>query len=88
MIVRSINIAREGDYGQYGAVAATKPFIARIKVEGISGNVELVLSSDMSAAIVKLIAKEVAAAGKATAQAMTAECLNVVALPSKAQAAQ
>lgn len=83
MIVRSINVRREGDlYSGYGKVDASKPFIAAIEVCGQHGKVELTLSTDLSKRIVEIIAEEVAAAGRATAEAMTAECLNVVALPS------
>ena len=86
MIVRSINIVREGDY--YGAykVDASKPFVAKISVHGQHGDVTLNLSPEMSKRIVEIIADEVVAAGKATAEAMTAEVLNVVALPSKERA--
>ena len=61
MIIRSINIGREGDYG-YGAVDASKPFRATIAVIGQTGKVELSLSPDMSQKIVAIIAEEVAAA--------------------------
>jgi len=80
MIVRSINIARDGDYG-YGAVDASKPFRCKIKVGGVNGEIELLLSTEMSQQILALIADEVAAAGRATAQAMVAEVFNVTALP-------
>lgn len=83
MIIRSITIRREGDmYGYTPKVDASKPFAATIEVHGQHGKVELSLSPDMSARIVAIIADEVIAAGKATAEAMTAEVLNVVALPS------
>ncbi len=79
MIIRSINIGREGDYG-YGAVDASKPFRATIAVIGQTGKVELSLSPDMSQKIVAIIAEEVAAAGRATAEAMVAEVFTVQAL--------
>lgn len=79
MFVRAINIARENDYG-YGAVDPTKPFRAKIKVAGVHGEMDLVLSPDMSKRVVDLIAEEVAAAGRATAEAMTADVLSVAAL--------
>lgn len=83
MIVRSIHIRRDGDYGMYGApVDGSKPFHATIEVQGKTGKVELSLNPDMSAKIVAIIAEEVAAAGRATAEAMTADVFNVVALPS------
>lgn len=84
MIVKSINIARLGDYSfGYGAPAdASKPFVAKIAVAGQHGEVSLTLSPDMSRRIVEIIADEVTAAGRATAEAMVADVLNVVALPS------
>jgi hypothetical protein len=81
MFVRSINIGREGDYG-YGEFLADKPFRAKIKVAGQHGEIELNLSADMSQRIVAIIAEEVAAAGRATAEAMTADVFNVAALPA------
>lgn len=81
MIVRNISIRRDGDYGNYTRVDPSKPFIAHIAVEGSQGKVELYLSPEMSSRIVSIIAEEVAAAGRATAEAMTAECLTVAALP-------
>jgi hypothetical protein len=81
VIVRSINIRRADDYG-YGQVNASKPFQATVAVEGQTGKVELVLSPELSRSVVDLIAAEIVAASKATAEAMTAEVLNVVALPA------
>lgn len=80
MIVRSISINRDGSYGDYGPLNADKPFRASIKVAGSHGNVELLLSPEMSTRIVSIIAEEVAAAGRATAEAMTAEVLNLAAI--------
>jgi hypothetical protein len=81
MFVRTINIGRENDYG-YGHFNPQAPFIAKIKVEGSSGNVELNLSPELSRRVVEIIAEEVAAAGRATAEAMTAEILSIPALAS------
>lgn len=80
MFVTSINIRREGYYGSYGGGTAKpdKPFNATIEVHGQHGKVELNLSPDMSARIVAIIADEVAAAGRATAEAMTASVLDAV----------
>lgn len=82
MFVTQIAVRRDGYYGSgYGSKAdASKPFRATIEVMGQSGKVELNLSPEMSARIVAIIAEEVAAAGRATAEAMTAEVLNVAAL--------
>ena len=79
MFVRTINIRREGDYG-YGEVNPTKPFLATICVQGTNHKTELLLSPEMSERVVALIADEVAAAGRATAEAMTADILTVMAL--------
>ena len=79
MFVRTIDIRREADYG-YGALDASKPFVATITVEGTTHKTELRLSAEMSARIVEIIAEEVAASGRATAEAMTADCLTVAVL--------
>ena len=87
MFVNQIAIRREGYYGGYSKADPTKPFHATIEVEGDYGKVELKLSADMSARIVEIIAEEVAAAGRATAEAMTATVLNVAALAAPAEVA-
>lgn len=79
MHVRTIEIRRENDYG-YGAFDASKPFRAIIKVNGQHGQVELNLSAELSQRVVAIIADEVAAAGRATAEAMTAEIITQAAL--------
>lgn len=84
MIVRNISIAREGDYG-YGAVNPEKPFLAKIKVEGRNGTTELFLSPDLSRSIMSIVADAVAAAGRETAEAMTAEVFNGALLPAPAE---
>jgi hypothetical protein len=84
MFVTQIAVRRDGYYGGsvYGAKPdPTKPFRATIEVVGQSGKIELNLSPEMSGRIVAIIADEVAAAGRATAEAMTAEVLSVAALP-------
>lgn len=86
MILKSVSIRREDDfYGSY-KVDPTKPFVATIEVAGSSGQVKLNLSPVLSRRIVEIIADEVAAAGRATAEMMTAEAFDVVALPSPAAA--
>jgi hypothetical protein len=88
MFVNSISIRREGYYGGgYGSRAdQTKPFNATIEVQGQHGKVELTLSPDMSQRIVAIISEEVAAAGRATAEAMTASCLTALPAPVEAEA--
>lgn len=80
MIVKSISITREGYYG-YGAIDARKPLRANVEIVGVSGEIKLALNPDMSKRIVDVIADEIVAASRATAEAMTAECLNTAALP-------
>lgn len=89
MFVRSVSISREGDWdSDYGpAPNLSKPFLATIKVHGQNGEVKPNLSPDLSTKIMAIIAEEVAAAGRATAEAMTAETFNVVALPKPKGAA-
>jgi hypothetical protein len=82
MFVTQIAVRREGYYSGYGAKPdPSKPFHTTIEVLGQHGKIELNLSPAMSDRIVAIIAEEVAAAGRATAEAMTADVLNVVALP-------
>lgn len=81
MHIRSITITRDGDYG-YGAVDASKPFTAKIKVVGRSSEMEIALDNAMSQRVLDLIAEEVAKAGREVANAMTAEVFQAVALPA------
>ncbi len=76
MFVTSINVRREGYYGSnYGKADPKKPFNATIELHGQHGKVELNLSQDMSQRIVAILADEIAAAGKATAEALTSNFL-------------
>lgn len=76
MFVTNVSIRREGYYGAgYGKADPSKPFNATIELHGQKGKVELNLSPDMSAKIIALIADEVAAAGRATAEALVANIL-------------
>jgi hypothetical protein len=87
MFVTAVSIRREGYYGSYGGGKAdpAKPFHATIEVHGQHGKVELNVSPDLSARIIEVVADEIAAAGKATADAMTASFINAQpALASKA----
>lgn len=83
MILRSLSIRREGDYG-YSAIDPKKPFRATIEVAGNSGKVELLLSPELSRRIVEIVAEEVASAGRATAEMMVAEAFDHTALPAAA----
>ena len=84
MFVNSISIRRDGYLG-YGKPDHSPPLKATIEVEGQHGKVELNLSADLSKRVVEIIADEIAAAGRATAEALTASCLN--ATPTKQIAA-
>lgn len=82
MHIGAIEIRRDGYVGYgYGQPDASKPFIAKIEVFGTRTKTEMVLSPELSRRVVEIVAEEIAAAGRATAEAMTAEALNVVALP-------
>ena len=74
MFISTISIRREGHYS-YAAPDPAKPFLATIEVHGEHSKTELRLSPEMSRRIVEIIADEVAAAGRATAEAMTAEII-------------
>lgn len=83
MFIGSIEIRREGYIGSlYGKPDPSKPFLAKIEVHGSRTKTEMVLSPEMSARIVEIIADEVAASGRATAEAMVAEAFTVTALPA------
>jgi hypothetical protein len=84
MFVNRITIVRDGYYG-YGKADPSKPLRTTIEVEGQHGKVELNLSPALSDKVVKIIADEIAAAGRATAEALTAQCLS--AKPTKQLAA-
>lgn len=83
MFVTQINVRREGYYGTgYSQPDPAKPFHATVELHGSRGKIELNLDPDMSKRIVDIIADEVAAAGRATAEAMTADILSAKALPA------
>ena len=75
MVLRRVVITRENDYVSYRPVDPSAPFRATIEVQGAAGKVELNLSAEMSQKIVAIIAEEVAAAGRATAEIMTADAM-------------
>jgi hypothetical protein len=77
MFLSRLSIYREGYSSSYGRCDPSKPFRATIEVIGQSGKVELTLSPELSAKIVAVVADEVAAAGRATAEMMTAEALTI-----------
>ena len=81
MFVTSINVQRAGSYG-YGKHDPTKPFEASVSIDGNHGEVKLKLSPEMSRRVVELIAEEIVAASRATAEAMTADVFNTTALPA------
>lgn len=86
MFVTSVSIRREGYYGAgYGKADPAKPFDITIEVHGQHGKVELALRPELSERIIAIIAAEVADAGRATAEAMTASF--IAATPALEQAA-
>lgn len=70
MFITSINITRDGYYG-YGKHDPSKPLRATVAVEGQHGKVELNLTPEASDCMVALIAEEIVAATKDTANLMT-----------------
>lgn len=85
MIVQAISIRREGysfGYSSYRDADASKPFHATVEIHGRSGKTELQLSPEMSKRILDVIADEVVASSRATADAMTADILEATALPA------
>lgn len=74
MILRRVMISRENDYS-YKPIDPKSPFRATIEVENSTGKVELNLSAELSQKIVAIIAEEVAAAGRATAEIMIADAM-------------
>lgn len=78
MFIGRIEISREGYIGMsYGAPDASKPFLAKIEVHGARTKTEMYLSPELSERIVAIIAEEVAASGRAVAEAMVAEAMTV-----------
>lgn len=90
MFVTSIIIMRDGYYSGFGGDAdASKPFKATVGVHGEHGKIELKLSPELSNRVVEVIADEIAAAGRATAEAMVASFINgqaQIAAPAEADA--
>lgn len=83
MFIGRVEISREGYIGaMYGAPNPDKPFLARIEVHGSHTKTEMMLSPELSRRIVEIVADEIVAAGRATAEAMTTEAMSVVALPA------
>ena len=82
MFLSRLTVTREGYYSGYSKPDPTKLFAATIEVIGRSGKIELSLSHEMSQRIVEIVAEEVAAAGRATAEMMTADAMTIAALPA------
>ncbi len=85
MFIGRVEISRTGYFGSgYGKPDASKPFLAKIEVFGSQTwlKTELMLSEDLSRRVVEIIADEIAAAGRATAEALVAEAMTVNALPT------
>jgi hypothetical protein len=75
MFVTRVSIHREGYSYVYGRPDPTKPFRATVEIHGENGKVELNLPADASDKIVALISEEIAAAGRRTAEMLTASAL-------------
>lgn len=83
MIITRISVTKDG-YSpySYSKPKPDAPYQATIETLGSHGKVELSLSPELSRRVVEIIADEVAAAGRATAEAMVAEVLTGTALPA------
>lgn len=78
MFIGRVTIAREGYIGyQYEAPKVDKPFRATVEVHGNSNKTQLNLSPELSARIMAVIADEIVAAARATAEAMVADALTI-----------
>lgn len=76
LVLNRVMITRGGIHS-WDRVDASAPFKATIELQGASGKVELNLSEDLSRRIVEIVADEVVAAGRATAEAMIADAMLV-----------
>lgn len=85
MFITQIQIYRDGYLSGYTTPDQSKPFSAKVEVAGVRGKTELLLSPELSRRVIEIIADELMAATRATAEAMTAEVLSVAALPSPAK---
>jgi len=86
MILKSLSVRRDSASWYTDTVDHAAPFMATIEVSGRSGKVELRLDAELSRRIVEIVADEVAKAGRATAEMMTAEAFEMVAPAAKAKA--
>jgi len=74
MVLNRVMITRGGIHS-WERVDPASPFKATIEVQGATGKVELNLGHELSRKIVEIVAEEVAAAGRATAEAMVADAM-------------
>lgn len=73
MHIRSIKITRLGHYGFTGEkLDVTKPFQCTVETESTDGKMELILSSALSQRVLEIVAEELAACAKETAENMVA----------------
>lgn len=86
MILKSLSVRRDSANWYTDKVDPAAPFMATIEVSGKAGKVELRLDAELSRRIVEIVADEVAKAGRATAEMMTAEAFEMVAPAAKAKA--
>ena len=81
MILQSIIIYRRTAGFGAGPPKAHDHFDATVQIHGEHGEVKLKLGPDLCERVVSVLADEVVKAARETAQAMTAEALEVVAAP-------
>lgn len=74
LVLNRVIIARKGLHS-WDKADPSAPFAATIELQGATGKIELNLSERLSRRIVEIVADEVVAAGRATAEAMVADAL-------------
>lgn len=73
MHIRSVKITRKDHFGYAGEkLNPSKPFVCAVETESENGKMELMLSPHLSERILEIIAEELAASARETAEAMVA----------------
>ena len=73
MHIRSVHITRKGHYNYAGEkLDVSQPFLCTVETQSAEGKMELVLSPHLSERILEIIAEELAASARETAEAMVA----------------
>jgi len=73
MHIRSVKIQRAGHYGFTGEkLDPSKPFICTVETDSTDGKMELTLSPVLSQRVLEIVAEELAASARETAENMIA----------------